>query len=155
MPLHSQPIIIIIFINTDVYSPNLPSYSTVILSSFPSIPPSLHTDRYGYRVKKKKVCTTTPLTNNPIRHPLCSKSSHILQSCATHGEVTNQIPKQRDDLENGRKKRKDGGVELFIQSRESQLFVSAYHRLKMHRSFSTILKLTPTAKYKVSAIEPK
>ena len=54
MPLHSQPIIIIIFINTDVYSPNLPSYSTVVLSSFPSIPPSLHTDRYRYRVKKKK-----------------------------------------------------------------------------------------------------
>lgn len=42
---------------------------------------------------------TKRLTTNPSRDPLHTKASHELQPGTTHGEVTNQIPYQRDKLE--------------------------------------------------------
>lgn len=53
------------------------------------------------------------LTSHPIRNPLRPEAPHIRQPSTAHWEVTNQVPDQSGELEDGRDESEDGGVELF------------------------------------------
>lgn len=74
---------------------------------------------------------------HPIRHPLRSEPTHVLQPRAAHGEVTDQIPNQRGELEDGRDEGEEGGVEL-VRSKKSQSaafsfpFVFSFEKYVMH-----------------------
>lgn len=41
------------------------------------------------------------LTAHPVGDSLDAKTAHELKTSAAHGEITDQVPEERDQLENG------------------------------------------------------
>lgn len=68
--------------------------------------------RASYHIRQEKMITGFPLTRHPSRHARSAEASHVLQSGTAHGEVTNEVPDEGAELEDGGKGSEDEVLEL-------------------------------------------
>lgn len=52
------------------------------------------------------------LTGHPVCYARGTEATNVLQSCATHGEIADEVPDQGGDLEDGGDEGEEEGLEL-------------------------------------------